>query len=99
MGIEVRQAVLKYAAENSSQLIMFLTGSEILGVENLIDEYAGRVYTFTNSAHYPSKLVKRSRLIVLRRWFAIVTIGTLANSVDAELRLTTLRKRGWRRES
>lgn len=57
MGIEVRQAVLKYAAENSSQLIMFLTGSEILGVENLIDEYAGRVYTFTNSAHYPSKLV------------------------------------------
>lgn len=57
MGVEVRQAVLKYAAENSSQLIMFLTGSEILGVENLIDKYAGRVYTFTNSAHYPTKLL------------------------------------------
>ena len=57
MGVEVRQAVLKYAALHSSQLVMFLTGSEILGVEELLDEYAGRVYTFTNAAHYPTKLV------------------------------------------
>jgi DNA sulfur modification protein DndD len=57
MGVEVRQAVLKYAALHSSQLIMFLTGSEVLGVEELLDEYAGRVYTLSNAAHYPTKLL------------------------------------------
>lgn len=57
MGVEVRQAVLKYAAEHATQLIMFLTGSEVMGVEDLLDEYAGRVYTFTNATHYPTKLV------------------------------------------
>lgn len=57
MGVEVRQAVLKYAALHSSQLVMFLTGSEVLGVEDLLDEYAGRVYTFSNAAHYPNKLL------------------------------------------
>lgn len=57
MGVEVRQAVLRYAALHSSQLIMFLTGSEVLGVEDLLDEYAGRVYTFSNAAHYPTKLL------------------------------------------
>lgn len=57
MGVEVRQAVLKYAAEHATQLIMFLTGSEVLGVEELLDEYAGRVYTFSNATHYPTKLL------------------------------------------
>lgn len=57
MGIEVRQAVLRYAATHSSQLVMFLTGSEIMGVEELLDEYAGQSYTFSNAAHYPTKLL------------------------------------------
>lgn len=57
MGVEVRQAVLRYAAEHSSQLVMFLTGSEIMGVEELLDEYAGKSYTFSNAAHYPTKLL------------------------------------------
>lgn len=57
MGIEVRQAVLKYAALHSSQLVLFLTGSEILGVEDLIDEFAGVVITLSNAAHYPNKLL------------------------------------------
>jgi DNA sulfur modification protein DndD len=57
MGIEVRQAVLRYAATHSSQLIMFLTGSEIMGVEDLLDQFAGRSYTFSNAAHYPTKLL------------------------------------------
>jgi DNA sulfur modification protein DndD len=57
MSIEVRQAVLRYAAMHSSQLIIFLTGSEVLGVEDLLDEYAGRSYTFSNAAHYPMKLL------------------------------------------
>lgn len=57
MGVEVRQAVLRYAAMHSSQLIMFLTGSEVMGVEDLLDEFSGRSYTFTNAAHYPTKLL------------------------------------------
>lgn len=57
MGVEVRQAVLRYAAMHSSQLVMFLTGSEIMGVEDLLDEYAGRSYTLSNAAHYPTKLL------------------------------------------
>ncbi|HMS12467.1 MAG TPA: AAA family ATPase [Microthrixaceae bacterium] len=57
MDVAVRHAVLRYAALHSSQLIMFLTGSEVLGVEDLLDEFAGRVYTLTNAAHYPTKLL------------------------------------------
>jgi len=57
MGVEVRRAVLRYAALHSSQLVMFLTGSEIMGVEDLLDAHAGRVYTFSNAAHYPTKLL------------------------------------------
>jgi len=57
MGVEVRQAVLRYAVMHSSQLVMFLTGTEIMGVEELLDEYAGRSYTFSNAAHYPTKLL------------------------------------------
>ncbi len=57
MGVEVREAVLRYAAAHSSQLVMFLTGSEIMGVEELLDEYAGKSYTFSNAAHYPTKLL------------------------------------------
>lgn len=57
MGVEVRQAVLRYATEHSSQLVMFLTGSEVMGVEALLDEYAGKSYTFSNAAHYPTKLL------------------------------------------
>lgn len=57
MSVEVRRAVLRYAAMHSSQLVMFLTGSEILGVEDLLDQFAGRVYTFSNATHYPTKLL------------------------------------------
>lgn len=57
MGVEVRRAVLRYAAMQSSQLILFLTGSETMGVEDLLDDLTGKAYTFTNAAHYPTKLV------------------------------------------
>ena len=34
-----------------------LTRSEIDGCEELIDQYAGRVVTMTNSTHYPIYLI------------------------------------------
>lgn len=39
------------------QVILFLTRDEIRGIENVIDERAGRVLTFTNSDHYPVDVV------------------------------------------
>jgi DNA sulfur modification protein DndD len=53
----VKKSVLKTAIEESSQLILFLTHSEIEGCEQIIDEYAGSIYTLTNPAHYPRMLV------------------------------------------
>jgi DNA sulfur modification protein DndD len=53
----VKQAVLQLASRQSSQLILFLTHSEIAGCEDILDERAGRVYTLTNPAHYPKILV------------------------------------------
>lgn len=53
----VKQAVLQLATRQSSQLILFLTHSEIAGCEDILDERAGRVYTLTNPAHYPRILV------------------------------------------
>lgn len=53
----VRRSLLEYAASNSTQLVMFLTGSEVQGVEDILDKYAGRTYTMTFSDHYPKQLV------------------------------------------
>ena len=53
----VRRAMLEYAAKNSTQLVMFLTASEVQGVEDILDRYAGRTYTMTFTDHYPRQLV------------------------------------------
>ncbi len=53
----VRRSLLEYAAQNATQLVMFLTGSEVQGVEDILDRYAGRTYTMTFTDHYPRQLV------------------------------------------
>ena len=53
----VRQSILKTAVRESAQLILFLTHDEILGCEDIIDQFAGEITTITNSAHYPVMLV------------------------------------------
>ena len=53
----VKRSVLKTAIQQSSQLILFLTRSEIKDCEDIIADKAGNVITITNSAHYPNILV------------------------------------------
>ena len=53
----VKRSVLKTTIQESSQLILFLTRSEIKDCEDIIADEAGRVITITNSAHYPNILV------------------------------------------
>ena len=53
----VKRSVLKTTIQESSQLILFLTRSEIKDCEDIIKDQAGRVITITNSAHYPNILV------------------------------------------
>ena len=53
----VKRSVLKTAIRESSQLVLFLTRSEIADCEEILDEEAGRVITLTNSAHYPRMLM------------------------------------------
>ena len=53
----VKRSVLKTAVQESSQLILFLTRSEIKDCEDIIANEAGCVITITNSAHYPNILV------------------------------------------
>jgi DNA sulfur modification protein DndD len=52
----VRRAILRYAAENSSQLILFLTNSELEGVDDIIGRFCGTSYTLSNTEHYPTRL-------------------------------------------
>lgn len=52
----VKRSVLETASRESSQLILFLTRSEIAGCEDIIDEKAGKVFTLTNTGHYPRML-------------------------------------------
>ena len=52
----VKRSVLRRTVEEGSQVILFLTHDEIAGVENILDETAGKVYTLTNPAHYPRML-------------------------------------------
>ncbi|QIO08686.1 hypothetical protein [Acinetobacter lanii] len=49
----VKQSVLKQMIKDGSQIILFLTHDEIHGVEKIIDNYADRIFTLTNPAHYP----------------------------------------------
>ena len=58
----VRRAVLKTAIRESSQLILFLTRSEIADCERILDAEAGRVITLTNTAHYPKILVNNPQV-------------------------------------
>ena len=53
----VKRSVLKTAIRESSQLILFLTRSEIADCEEILDVEAGRVITLTNPAHYPRMLI------------------------------------------
>lgn len=53
----VKESVLRTAVRESSQLVLFLTRSEIANCEGILDAEAGRVITLTNSAHFPRMLV------------------------------------------
>ena len=53
----VKKSVLKTTIRESSQLILFLTSSEIAGCGKILDDKAGQVITLTNTAHYPEMLV------------------------------------------
>ena len=53
----VKRSVLKTAIRESSQLVLFLTRSELADCEEILDAEAGRVITLTNPAHYPRMLV------------------------------------------
>ena len=57
MSDHVKQSVLKIAIRESSQLVLFLTRSEIKDCEKILDATAGQVITLTNSTHYPLMLV------------------------------------------
>lgn len=57
MSPQIKRAALRIAAQRSSQLVLFLTRSEIRDVEDLLDKYAGRISTLTNTSHWP-KLIK-----------------------------------------
>lgn len=52
----VKRSVLRIAARESSQLVLFLTHSEIAGCEDILDQIAGKEYTLSNAAHYPRML-------------------------------------------
>lgn len=53
----VKKSVLKTAIRESSQLVLFLTRSEIADCEEILDNEAGWVVTLTNPAHYPLMLL------------------------------------------
>ena len=58
----VKESVLKTAIRESSQLVLFLTRSEIADCEEILDAEAGRVITLSNSAHYPRMLANDPRM-------------------------------------
>ncbi len=59
----VKRSVLKTTARESSQLVLFLTRSEISDCEEILDNEAGRVLTLTNPAHYPLMLANEPEVV------------------------------------
>lgn len=62
----VKSSVVQVAMRHSSQLILFLTRSEIAGTEGIISQHAGIVVTLTNPAHYPRMLLNEPETDVLQ---------------------------------
>jgi DNA sulfur modification protein DndD len=58
----VKSSVLRTAIRESSQLVLFLTRSEITDCDGILDGEAGRVITLTNPRHYPRMLVNDSKV-------------------------------------
>jgi DNA sulfur modification protein DndD len=52
----VKQSCLNQTLKEGSQIILFLTHSEIYEVEPILDKKAGVIFTLTNPAHYPKML-------------------------------------------
>ena len=64
----VKQSVLMQTLREGAQVVLFLTHDEIMGVEEILDKHAGKIFTLTNPAHYPRMLknppqVSDSRII------------------------------------
>ena len=61
----VKRSVLRSAIQQSSQIVLFLTRSEIADCEDILDSEAGKVITLTNSDHYPQILVNDPQVNVI----------------------------------
>ena len=66
MSGRVKQRVIELITQPESgtgavekQVVLFLTRDEIRGIEGILDDRAGRIFTLTNSDHYPVDLVNR----------------------------------------
>ena len=55
----VRRSLLKTLIDESVQPVLFLTFSEIMGVEDILDVAVGSSYTMTNSQHFPKHIVNK----------------------------------------
>lgn len=62
----VKGSAVQVGVQYSSQLVLFLTRSEIAGTELLLDRYAGKVITLTNPAHYPRMLLNQPKSTVVQ---------------------------------
>lgn len=51
----------KGAQDSEKQVVLFLTRSEIAQADDILDDRAGKVITFTNTDHYPTDLVNDPR--------------------------------------
>lgn len=91
----VKRSVLKTAIRESSQLVLFLTRSEIADCEEILDSAAGHVETLTNPAHYPRMLVNDphvSKRTVLRcecNHRQECTICQRRNDIEPQVEITT----------
>jgi DNA sulfur modification protein DndD len=62
----VKRSIVKVAIRECSQLILFLTRSEIATCEDIIDQHAGVVTTLTNPAHYPKMLFNNPHIPIAK---------------------------------
>ena len=55
----LRRAFLQLTLENSKQSVLLLTGSEIAGVEDILNKYSGKSYTMSHTSHFPGQLLNK----------------------------------------
>jgi DNA sulfur modification protein DndD len=73
---ELKRLMLEYTALNTRQAVLFLTTSELSGVEDVVRKYTSKYWTLSHADHYPNELVNAPPVSTKSAYLCACDIGS-----------------------